>query len=375
MTKSDVLFAIKVLRPLLILAICIVHMPYIGGYTAELVTIDDIGSLLGPFLKDTFARGAVPVLTIISGYLAYNSYQKYTYREFAQKKVVRILIPFLFWNTLLAIIFYISFQILSFPAIGADMHTLTGSLGNLMDKVYGYSGLPINAPSYFLRDLFIVSLLTPIFLILKKSKIMWLFLVGFIALFVTIPSIKITNVILFYRTDMIFFFYLGCCLAHSNLANYMSCNVRYRCSIYWLLFLSVCSFATLYLVKYKPDMLAYVHVKSLFGLVFLILVPCLINAINRHRQVWIISGLAATSIYSYTLFFVHYPATIMLSFWVEKYSLQINNSSSLFAQLTMIIAYLTLSLLLTYLLANLYWALRNRALKIQKNDRSLTGHP
>lgn len=122
-------------------------------------------------ISQTLAKVAVPVFFIISGYLFFANVKEWNlsvYKEKMFRRVKTLLIPYLIWNLLMAIklksFSWSLFWVYWFPAgIQIDW------LGNeqLMTA-------PANMPLWFLRDLIIVSLLTPIIYIGIRRFGFWL---------------------------------------------------------------------------------------------------------------------------------------------------------------------------------------------------------
>ncbi len=97
---------IKLLRPLLIFLIVTTHIQ--GNlYRPDLKNLTlDWSSFFHSYLSGIIAISALPLLSVISGYLAVYTYRKYSYFQTLKDKINRILIPMLFWNLVLALYIY-----------------------------------------------------------------------------------------------------------------------------------------------------------------------------------------------------------------------------------------------------------------------------
>lgn len=164
---------ISLLRTLLIFGIVLLHVP-------PVLAAADIGGDPFNFLKYGVSRGlfraTVPVLTCISGYLLFIAHRNFDYRKIVSSKARRILLPFLIWNVPLVLLLYLvqrehlaghEFRISLAPF---DLWAFVNATLSLTDD-------PVNYPLNFLRDLFVLCLISPAFLWLIR-KAPWLGLIG-----------------------------------------------------------------------------------------------------------------------------------------------------------------------------------------------------
>jgi len=190
---------ISILRSLLIFGIVVLHVP------PALTAADIVGDPFG-FLKYGISRGlfraTVPVLTAISGYLLFIGFERFNYREIVKGKTKRILFPFLLWNLPLAILLYL------IQREGMGGHEFRLSLYpfdpvRFADAAIALTDDPVNYPLDFLRDLYVIFLLSPIFLWLIR-KAPW---PGFAA--ITAIFLLDWDGLLVLRNTMPVCFYLG----------------------------------------------------------------------------------------------------------------------------------------------------------------------
>lgn len=194
---------ITILRPLLIFLIVTTHVQ--GNlYRIDLKDVPlQFDSFLHALLSGAVASSALPLLSIISGYLAGYTFTRKPYGSNMLKKVDRILLPMLVWNLLAAVYVWWA-QNKGLPN-RPDIPLLTGGLDVWFYALTGIFRLPANPPLYFLRELFICFLFTPLLLKLVRSRL--LFAAFF--LFVAVCSIREINFGLFHRIDIYGFFVLG----------------------------------------------------------------------------------------------------------------------------------------------------------------------
>lgn len=122
-------------------------------------------------ISQTLVKVAVPVFFIMSGYLFFSNVKEWNqavYREKMLRRVKTLLIPYLVWNLLMAVklkIFNWSMFWVYWKSAGTQIDWLGSE--QLMTA-------PANTPLWFLRDLIIVSLLTPIIYIGVRKLGYWL---------------------------------------------------------------------------------------------------------------------------------------------------------------------------------------------------------
>lgn len=345
---------ICLLRPLLIAAICLVHVPFIAGYSASIVDSAHFSTLLGPFVMDTFARSAVPLLTVISGLLALSSCSKSSYPGYVGHKALRLLLPFVLWNVLLAGAFYLSYSYLQYPQAGAKLLQYHG--WGWVSHVLGLQHFPVNGPLYFLRDLFVVSLLTPLFALLARHQLIaGMTALGLMALFIYYPQLEIAGYYWLFRSDLLFFFFLGVWAGHEKFSDNMATTGKPAGVWVLLAVVLVCIGVTWFLVVYKPAIMTYARFKPFLGVAFLFTLPAIVAAVGRYQQSRPVAWLKAASPYSFTLFLVHYPVAILYSYILEALSLAPNNTSAITWQLVMMLGFLILAGLIAWLTRQLYW--------------------
>lgn len=180
-------------------------------------------SLYNDFLLfvDGYLRGiSVPVYFFISGYvffLGVNDYTKEVYLKKIKNRIFTLLIPFIIWNIPDIVLGFVKYALsgaLSFASYGVEVNL---TLKNILSCFWQYNGelfmsiastgervaaggspFPINTPLWFIRDLIIVVISTPlIYYIIKRSR--YLFISVLTVLFF-IPNIHVPflNAFLFF---------------------------------------------------------------------------------------------------------------------------------------------------------------------------------
>jgi len=149
---------IAMLRPLLIIAMVFSHMQ------STSINMSDIDpgffNHVGAFFIHGIARGTVPTMSMIAGFLLFSMSLDLQFTKMVKKKMTTLVIPFIAFN--LAYVAYVVVCDIVFKEnrLG-DLATLAASIG-WFDVLFGFGQYPVNAPLYFVRDLIVFSLMAPL---------------------------------------------------------------------------------------------------------------------------------------------------------------------------------------------------------------------
>lgn len=125
-----------------------------------------------------FCRPCVPLFFIISGFLFFRNgtSDRTTYISQLRKRVPTVLVPYLLWN-ILALIWYV---MVSRGAIAAKIPTdnifkflqyvFWDQLGAPCPFYYEPPTTPVDYPLWYLRDLIVMSIISPLFYVLLKGR-------------------------------------------------------------------------------------------------------------------------------------------------------------------------------------------------------------
>lgn len=200
---TEISTRISIMRFVMIFGIVILHTPLY-------VPIDQVNphafDLIKAFFQDAVFRCTVPVLTVISGYLLFGSGLHTQPRLLFSKKFRALVVPFMVFNLpLVAVVFLLQ----SFGTLGISYQLVPVNFSTLVDAAFSLTTAPINYPLHFLRDLFVLSLLSPIFAVLiRRAPLLGLILVALIFMRNFDGSLVI-------RTDMpVTFYFGGWCALH-----------------------------------------------------------------------------------------------------------------------------------------------------------------
>lgn len=155
---------ISITRYFLVIGIVVLHTPPL----TPLNQLDGSAfEWFRAFLTHGVFRALIPVLTSISGYLLFASGLHLSPAKLIGKKTASILVPLVLWNLPLAVVLYVvqRYGWMSYD-FRASLHPVT--LHAWVDAVVGLDDYPVNYPLNFLRDLFVLALLSPLFWQLLK---------------------------------------------------------------------------------------------------------------------------------------------------------------------------------------------------------------
>lgn len=368
LSRTELFEAIKLARPLLILFICIAHMPGIQGYQSSFDQYDDISTLFAVYLKDFMARGAVPILTVVSGYLAVFSFQKRSYLSFIATKTKRLFVPFIVWNLLMLLACWVLYLVwdMNFQNISEQ-----SSLVATVKAVLGIYQLPINAPTYFLRDLFVIMLLLPVLHFFCQSwQRLLLFSVVYLFIYWNAPGVGFylgsIPVPVMIRMDMILFFCVGYFLAlHEVAIPRMSV---YGAIVLLLIMGGMGGLFSMVASVVDPSPRTFVQWRAILGALFVCIAPAILLTLLYSQKNLLGRFLGWFSPYSFTLFLSHilsaYVFMIVVRFelgWLVK------ESSPVYEQILYLLTYLV-CVVVGALLISFCWQ-RVRQACITRGDR------
>lgn len=270
---------ISMLRTLLILFVVLLH---VGEASIQAIDRSNILDVVRFFFQDALGRLGVPTLTLISGYLLFSSNLDLSPLKLYKKKFSTLVVPFLFFN-----VFYFSFL------YGLEYFTGFAPLFNLVEKpidqlvnyATAYDSMPLNEALHFLRDMFVLVLLAPLFgFFLRRYPVIGLILV-FGIFMGNLESVLIK------RDTMAVLFYIGGLAAITK----FDLTKFDHLAKYSLGFLLVVCLGTLY---FDIKSYTYIYLAAPFSVW-----PAAVLLVNTRAGEWLVEK----SKYSFFLFLAHTP--------------------------------------------------------------------
>lgn len=170
MLNNESSLRLKLLRFPPIIGVVYIHayntvIGYAGGSlgTSDLNGFTNFVRIL---ISEGIARTAVPLFFLMSGYLFFATFHwsEQTYLKKVTSRLRSLLVPFLFWNTLVLAFFAV---VQAIPAtrpyfVGAGSKIAEYGVYDYFDAIFGFQGYPIAYHFWFIRDLMLLVLLAPV---------------------------------------------------------------------------------------------------------------------------------------------------------------------------------------------------------------------
>lgn len=200
---------IELLRVFCILTMMWVHVS--PGVSLPSIVNGGEFALAGRLLGDTLGRISVSLLSFVSGYLFWTRARRLSFGEVAWRRFESILLPCLVWS---AIYLILAAMKLHFAGVPASAFLRSG--GSFVDAVNAWAGLTgptANRSLFFLRDLFVATLILRV-AVPTIDRFPWIVLV--VALLFGLLGDMLRPLI--FRDGILQFVLLGACLARMNVS-------------------------------------------------------------------------------------------------------------------------------------------------------------
>ena len=163
------------------------QMPDVTSVSDASGFVFEIQKFIREYVSIFICSIAIPGFAIISGYLFFATadFSKDTYFKKINNRIYTLLIPYIVWN----LIVLGGDVVLAFLGRKNLVFNMEWNFWNMLNIFWGIKGnsvgtCPYNGPLWYIRDLFILCLLTPIIYPLLKSK--WIKIIFSTALLVTL---------------------------------------------------------------------------------------------------------------------------------------------------------------------------------------------
>lgn len=180
MLKNDDSLRLQLLRFPLIVGVVFIHAYTLATDPATAVADNGhVNAFIQSLISQELARCAVPLFFLMSGYLFFvgADWSMEKYQSKIRSRVGTLLIPFLFWNILVLILFAAAQSHPKTAPFFSGKMALIRSYGivDYISAVFGINRFPASYQFWFIRDLMVLALLTPlIHLLLKKIPAIFL---------------------------------------------------------------------------------------------------------------------------------------------------------------------------------------------------------
>lgn len=300
---NDLSQKLKLLSFILMICVVFIHS-YNLGYSnineSEAITLQ-VNHFIQNFISQGITRIAVPLFFFISSILYFYKFDVSfsTYSKKIQKRVVSLLIPYILWS-IIGLLLYLILQInpLTSRFFSDNIELIINfSFLEILDKIFIH---PIPFQLWFIRDLFILVLISPIIEILNKySKGYWLIVLA-VAWFFNYPTIII-------QTGSLLFFSIGAFIVRYRFELLLK-KISFRLALIsftiWISFNIFHSLNYLYQVNFLFEI-----IKKIFILIGVFSVWSIYDHINNKCQLTFSDTILKTTFF---LFAVHEPFLTIL---------------------------------------------------------------
>ncbi len=256
LSKADLSVAINFSRITLIVGLVFLHYEWFpNGRVSPFRGLDPDQNQIATFLLSFvlfFFFSVVPLLSMISGWLffSFRTDAGAALLHRIRRRFASLYLPLVFWNCLFLVVLLLLFRFNpAYPLLeqlNIDFNT-AGAM-EYVNAVFGITQHPVGFQFWFVRDLFVTVLVSPLlWLMLTRAP-----LVG--ALFLGAAWLFGHDLWIFFRTDVVFFFYLGGLIRLRG----MPVEISWRAALFFLgAYVLMCAVRTLapYVVDGDPAIL------------------------------------------------------------------------------------------------------------------------
>jgi hypothetical protein len=209
--EASIPTTIEVARVVLVIGLVFLHyFAYPNSRISPFVGFDPDHHPFATFVNSfvlLFFFSAVPLLSAISGWLFFNLAQHpmATMARRIRGRFWSLFLPLVFWNCATVVVGLMLYQVAPTSSLLGDFNINFATAGafDYVNAVLAFTGLPIAFQFWFIHDLFLTVLVSPLlFLVLRHAPLIGVIVLGGAWL------LEFTFGI-FIRTDVLFFFYLG----------------------------------------------------------------------------------------------------------------------------------------------------------------------
>lgn len=256
------------------------------------------------FLSESLFCLCVPIFFIIFGYLFFINIDQFTksvYYEKLHRRLHSLLIPYLVWNTIVFLLYYLgSMTIAPMPSgKAATSFTFSDFIWSFWNigHVYGdasFTGLVLDIPLWYVRDLLVISLFSPLlYILLRKTKGFVLFVFALLWAGELIPDFYAPS------DQALCFISLG---AYAGMRKLVIPDewADKRCYLFLLAYLLL-SLVIIYFRFFRvEEFWTWIkHVNDLFGMASILLLAL---HLTRKKESWTSSTISGASFFLYAFF-------------------------------------------------------------------------
>lgn len=165
---------LQIMKFFLILGVVMIHSNVLAGISLNDNTdISHSGIFIMRLIPGAICQVCVPCFFILSGYLYFHNFHNLTFNNYLNKnrrRVKTLLIPYILWNIIGLILLFVKHYYLDIPAYAVINEGKISISGLILGFWNFHHGLPYAFAFWFIRNLIIFVILSPIGYIIGKSK-------------------------------------------------------------------------------------------------------------------------------------------------------------------------------------------------------------
>ena len=271
---------------LAIVLVLIIHSYNIATIPTKTTTqFYTINLFIQNFFSNALSRVSVPIFFIISGFLLFQNYTFSNYKLKLLKRVHSLLIPYIFWTSLVVAIYFLLQSIPSISVYFTSSLIKNLSITELITTTWIH---PKNYPLWFIRDLMLLVIVSPIvYILIQHLSKLYIPIILFVWFF---DLIEPTTDFSLYKPEAVLFFSLGAYIALKN-SKLLSLSVSNALFITSVILYFCVLIAYTYILTFQPTISEYVPLilyKSslLLGIIVLwfMLDRCQCKLLSRFTQ-------------------------------------------------------------------------------------------
>ncbi|MGK5043078.1 acyltransferase family protein [Janthinobacterium sp. GB1R12] len=167
MLKNDDSLRLQLLRFPLIVGVVFIHAYTLGADpSTAIIGASHANEFVQTLISQELARCAVPLFFLISGYLFFygTTWSTEKYKSKIQSRISTLLIPFLFWNILVLLLFAAAQSHPKTALFFSGQMTLISDyrISDYFIAIFGIVHYPASYQFWFIRDLMVLALLAPL---------------------------------------------------------------------------------------------------------------------------------------------------------------------------------------------------------------------
>jgi hypothetical protein len=212
LSDGDISRTISFARITLIVGLVFLHyQAYPNSTLSPFVGFDSSRHQVATFVNSFvlfFFFSVVPLLSMVSGWLFFsfgNEDALAAMRRRIQRRFFSLYLPLVFWNALILIVLLLVFaKYPDYPLFRQlNIHFPSAGWLEYINAIFAVTRHPIAFQFWFVRDLFVTAMLSPLlWLALRRAPFIGMAVLG-------LAWMAGSGLGIFFRTDVVFFFYLG----------------------------------------------------------------------------------------------------------------------------------------------------------------------